>query len=178
MCPGLAGTPRTAAGGSIRGVGSYGYNKWGLGGVSSLGLGAEIIDPQQNPDDTPQNLCFTREYEVVAPADMIAIGDAFMGWGFWAGGADYNAAWAQEDLRPRSPEAAAAVGFGFEGFYTHSDLAAIRAVVARRHGGRWNMIFCDGHVENGKTADWFDLRKAAIRKRWNKDNLPHPELMP
>lgn len=40
------------------------------------------------------------------------------------------------------------------------------------------MVRCDGHVESGKTADWFDLRKTAVRQRWNKDNQPHPEIVP
>ncbi|MBE7501547.1 MAG: prepilin-type N-terminal cleavage/methylation domain-containing protein [Verrucomicrobiales bacterium] len=176
MCPGLTSTPRSRAGGWIRGVGCYGYNDGGSGS-GKLGLGAEPIDYTRHtfdtPLDTPENLRFTRENQVVAPHDMIAIGDALIGWGFW-GMADDNAAWAWDDLRPLSPMAAAAVGFGSVAAFTPEDIKAIRAVVARRHGGRWNMVFCDGHVEIGKTADWFDLRKAAIRKRWNRDNLPHP----
>jgi prepilin-type N-terminal cleavage/methylation domain-containing protein/prepilin-type processing-associated H-X9-DG protein len=171
MCPGLATAPRSRASGWIHGVGCYGYN-----GGGALGLGAETIDHTVQPPDAPENLRFTRENEVVAPHDMIAIGDALVGWGFW-GGADADAAWALEGLDPLWPEATAAVGFGsVVGAFTPDDAKAIRAIVARRHGGRWNMVFCDGHAEKGKTADWFDLRKVAIRKRWNRDNLPHPEL--
>ncbi|MBI4328179.1 MAG: hypothetical protein HY674_23360, partial [Chloroflexi bacterium] len=51
----------------------------------------------------------------------------------------------------------------------------MRAVLQRRHGGRWHMVFCDGHVESGKTADWFDIRKEAVSRHWYRDNLPTHE---
>lgn len=49
----------------------------------------------------------------------------------------------------------------------------MRALIQRRHGGRWQMVFCDGHVESGRTGDWFDVRRDTVRQRWNNDNRPH-----
>jgi prepilin-type N-terminal cleavage/methylation domain-containing protein/prepilin-type processing-associated H-X9-DG protein len=43
-----------------------------------------------------------------------------------------------------------------------------------RHRGRANIVFCDGHVEQGKHGQVIAPTEAA-RKRWNNDNLPHPD---
>ena len=42
-----------------------------------------------------------------------------------------------------------------------------------RHGKRYNMVFCDGHVEGIDPAVAFNLTNSAAR--WNKDHQPHPE---
>lgn len=47
----------------------------------------------------------------------------------------------------------------------------------KRHAGRWNVSFCDGHVESLKIRQLFDVRKDEILKRWNNDNQPHRELI-
>jgi len=39
--------------------------------------------------------------------------------------------------------------------------------------GRWNEAFCDGHVENGGLAKFFDFRKDQVLMLWNRDNQPH-----
>jgi prepilin-type processing-associated H-X9-DG protein len=49
--------------------------------------------------------------------------------------------------------------------------AAMRAE-RRHHGGRYNVAFCDGHLENLKTNALF-ATNTAVLKRWNKDNEPH-----
>lgn len=46
----------------------------------------------------------------------------------------------------------------------------------RRHGGRWNVAFCDGHIENLRAARLFDLSDASVAERWNRDNLPHNDM--
>ena len=45
----------------------------------------------------------------------------------------------------------------------------------RRHAWRWNVAFCDGHTENHRTRELFDGAQVNVVKRWNRDNLPHPE---
>jgi prepilin-type processing-associated H-X9-DG protein len=45
----------------------------------------------------------------------------------------------------------------------------------QRHGGRWNQVFCDGHVENGGLDTFFNYQKDEVLKLWNRDNLPHRE---
>ena len=47
-----------------------------------------------------------------------------------------------------------------------------RAMLAR-HGGRWNMLFCDGHVENGKLRKFFNFWDDNVARLWNRDNRPH-----
>ncbi|MBM3839191.1 MAG: hypothetical protein FJ398_14730 [Verrucomicrobia bacterium] len=50
-------------------------------------------------------------------------------------------------------------------------------VARKRHRGRLNAVFCDGHVE-GITLQRLFLDKAdeALR-RWNRDNEPHRERL-
>jgi prepilin-type N-terminal cleavage/methylation domain-containing protein/prepilin-type processing-associated H-X9-DG protein len=38
-----------------------------------------------------------------------------------------------------------------------------------------NMLFCDGHVEEGRKSVW-EGRTELARRRWNRDHLPHHEL--
>jgi prepilin-type processing-associated H-X9-DG protein len=42
-----------------------------------------------------------------------------------------------------------------------------------RHGARWNMGFCDGHVENLKPKNLFDISSDSVARRWNIDHEPH-----
>jgi prepilin-type N-terminal cleavage/methylation domain-containing protein/prepilin-type processing-associated H-X9-DG protein len=46
--------------------------------------------------------------------------------------------------------------------------------VSNRHIGGANVVFCDAHVEYGKQTNWMRAVSSA-RKRWNRDNQPHPE---
>ena len=52
-----------------------------------------------------------------------------------------------------------------------------RKLTRRRHGGRFNITFCDGHVENLKPQSSFDVRRDDVLKRWNRDNLRHRESL-
>ena len=45
-----------------------------------------------------------------------------------------------------------------------------------RHKGRANVLFLDVHVEYDKQANWMKADENH-RKRWNRDNLPHPETL-
>jgi prepilin-type N-terminal cleavage/methylation domain-containing protein/prepilin-type processing-associated H-X9-DG protein len=42
-----------------------------------------------------------------------------------------------------------------------------------RHGGRWNMAFCDGHVEVGKGQKFFNAYSDDVLRLWNIDHQPH-----
>jgi prepilin-type processing-associated H-X9-DG protein/prepilin-type N-terminal cleavage/methylation domain-containing protein len=46
--------------------------------------------------------------------------------------------------------------------------------LGRRHKGGANLVFCDGHIENG-SPDKLVNRSPQARRRWNYDNQPHPE---
>src|SRR5262245_16030907 len=50
-----------------------------------------------------------------------------------------------------------------------------RVQPSARHQGGANMVFCDGHVEFAPKKYWTN-KTDAIRRRWNRDNKPHPEL--
>ena len=53
-----------------------------------------------------------------------------------------------------------------------SDSPAAQAM-RQRHGGRWNVGFCDGHVESLRTSDLFSLTNSVVAARWNNDHQPH-----
>jgi prepilin-type N-terminal cleavage/methylation domain-containing protein/prepilin-type processing-associated H-X9-DG protein len=145
--------------------GAYGYNASGLGmvqgidygfhgsGEPSLGLGG--LNTPQGGSTAP-----TRENQVVSPSDMIAMGDAsfdenplgghlFLEEVFWQP-SFYDLT--VRGLPPGSPAAQA---------------------MRQRHGGRWNVGFCDGHVENLRTSDLFNLSSSVVAMRWNNDHQPH-----
>lgn len=47
---------------------------------------------------------------------------------------------------------------------------------SNRHGGRTDLMFCDGHAENAKRNDVIDPNNDIWRARWNNDHSPHPEV--
>jgi prepilin-type processing-associated H-X9-DG protein/prepilin-type N-terminal cleavage/methylation domain-containing protein len=101
----------------------------------------------------------TKESEVTAPGDMIALGDGTanlkQGQVGVFGGTLY---------RTEQP-----VFLVDDGAYCRTLLDFAR----KRHGGRANVVFCDGHVEQGTLKRLFLDLDAAALCRWNKDHLPH-----
>ncbi|HEY6228668.1 MAG TPA: DUF1559 domain-containing protein [Verrucomicrobiae bacterium] len=90
----------------------------------------------------------TKVSEVVLPAAMIAIGDA-----------------------PIDASESVVEGYGFlPGFYSN-DYGM--AAVAKRHGGKWDMLYCDGHVATHATKAVIDRNNDSVRSSYNKDGLPH-----
>ena len=108
---------------------------------------------------TSGNFSPRKESEIVSPADMIAFGDGTAnlkrGKVGVFGGTLYRT---EQD-----------VFLGDDGEY----LRALLDFARKRHAGRANVAFLDGHVEQGTLKRLFlDLDDAALR-RWNTDNLPH-----
>ena len=159
-------------------AGSYGYNVTGSCWYApgpQYGLGARGV-----PDDTGTGLGHaqlipTRESAVTHPSDMIAIADTmFVPQAISPGPLDGFI-----DL---------AMPFAVQGTYGWSVYdqvlnglpasdPAVRAL-RQRHGARWNVVFCDGHVETlrpGGPSGLFDIRYAPVAGRWNCDGLPHNE---
>jgi prepilin-type N-terminal cleavage/methylation domain-containing protein/prepilin-type processing-associated H-X9-DG protein len=168
VCPGYS----QLGGGYFDTGGSYDYNSEGISFLvgTEIGLGGEW-DDQTNSTSHFRHI---REIEVLAPSDMIAIGDAVMqyGKGGWLTGL-----YGCTELSPvHSLNAIVLCEFHLIPRYSgvEKDMKANRL----RHGGRWNVVFCDGHVENLKLKELFYIRQDQVLKRWNRDNLPHREVIP
>jgi prepilin-type processing-associated H-X9-DG protein/prepilin-type N-terminal cleavage/methylation domain-containing protein len=122
---------------------SYGYNFGGFTLLSGLGLGGNPVnDPRQKRKLTP-----VVESEVVAPSEMMAIGDCFTGIGI---------------LERANLDSLLNFKYG-------NTLA--------RHQGRANVVFCDGHVESPTLQFLFADTSDAALVRWNRDHQPHREKL-
>jgi prepilin-type processing-associated H-X9-DG protein/prepilin-type N-terminal cleavage/methylation domain-containing protein len=157
--------------------GAYGYNAWGFrpGAGRELGLGGVVKAGVHSLMPKLSQIRVIRESEVLRPSDMMAFGDAplthYMALqvaGFVVASpnnvTDYELGYAVVDPN----------GGGLPGPGGDVEARGL-AWVKRRHGGRWNVAFCDGHTENHRTRELFDGRVGNEVKRWNRDNVPHPE---
>ena len=61
-------------------------------------------------------------------------------------------------------------------FMREPDLAESKAA-AIRHQGKFNVVFCDGHVESPTLKFLFADTSDAALVRWNRDHLPHRERL-
>jgi prepilin-type processing-associated H-X9-DG protein len=156
---------------------AYGYNWFGntlypptsRGG---LGLGGRrLLDPDLYDP--------VSETQVLVPSDMIAIGDSpiiSFTAGPWYGNWFKDRVTALDYISPGVVPTYYLLGIDTP--LPGMPLPGVRqdmALIQRRHQGCWNTVFCDGHVENLKTKELFDVRKDQVSRRWNNDNLPHQE---
>jgi prepilin-type N-terminal cleavage/methylation domain-containing protein/prepilin-type processing-associated H-X9-DG protein len=152
--------------------GPYGYNWFGVSpeyvGDGSLGLGGVAAD--QIPIGDGYALA-TKENDVLSPSRMVAIGDAtFQPWmpptTSMAGSIDLQFG-------------VAARLFFFYGQNPPPGFGPLcLAADANRHdGSRRNNVFCDGHVECLTPLQLFNYHKDSVLSIWNKDSLPHEELL-
>ena len=132
---------------------SYGYNSCGMSvmaGTNSLGIGGHIWWRKSKPTVPP-----VPESEVVNPSDMMALGDGFMGHdNLLLGGMSR-----------------------IERIYDLPLSLKPGSVDTRRHQGRDNVVFCDGHGESPSLPAMFADTSDAALSRWNRDHQPHRELM-
>ena len=157
---------------------SYGYNAYGARMVTSGvnppppsalgGYSSAAGVPRQPPRHVP-----TRDADVKAPADMIAIGDGYCAFktARTSNGSSFNNA---DGLLVEAEE----IGRGelIEGDFLDEFVRPLDA--RRRHRGRLNMVFCDGHVEALRIYRLFYEKTDAAVRRWNADNEPHREAWP
>jgi len=159
-------------------VGSYAYNStgwviaWGFQPpveLFSQGLGGILMSTSGTQ---PMLYKPTLESRVVSPSDMIAFGDATFG-------GSVNGSW----LPGTPPWGDLLYSKTFE-LFAHVYDEVIRGgpanasdptagLTAQRHGGRWNVTFCDGHVENLRSKDLFDFTNPNVARRWNSDDQAH-----
>jgi prepilin-type N-terminal cleavage/methylation domain-containing protein/prepilin-type processing-associated H-X9-DG protein len=154
-CPAYRGRlvdrlPVTSGGTAAWYFGSYGYNFMGAA-ISdwdkNLGLGDFYI-----PNSYPPSHPTVTESMVLAPSDMIAMGESRV--------ADYGAGSGRK-----------AISGSFQLFCWGShDVWKLPAW----HGPKCNVVFCDSHTETLDSANlFFNPTNSAIR--WNNDHQSHPE---
>jgi len=149
--------------------GSYAYNQGGSSLTNTVGLGAwpsVLSGANWGPPFIPR-----RANEVVAPSDMIAFGDA----------AFFSPVAVQANYRPY-PQGIPPLNYVF--YYDlygeivlgqprdPADAQNVRAY-RQRHGGKWNIGFCDSHVENLAPRNLFDRTNSSVAQRWNYDHKWH-----
>ena len=179
VCPAYARLPLAYygdPGGGAVAWGSYGYNGGSKEALPDLSLVRQAAHYMQSVAEQPP----IREQEVTKPSEMIAIADSilvvgtstptspqFQTMGWWAFNSSYfmaNAAIRQELQLPQS-----------NGGPTPLVLKA-QARMQTRHGDRFNVLFCDGHVETLRPQQLLNFSNSAVMARWYRDNQPHPEL--
>jgi len=92
-----------------------------------------------------------RESEVTVPSDMIALAD-----GFWIGA---NGRTGADNVLGRAPESVTREIPG--------------NAASKRHSGKLNVAFCDGHVERMTVHHLLVNRAPAWLRKWNRDNEAH-----
>jgi len=123
---------------------SLGYNDWGLndpGARPHLGLGGDIDGPVAAGTDV-------RDSMVVAPSEMIMVGDSKPGNGTVS--------------RPKTGE--------FDG---NLDPRSTGDGPANRHNFKTVLMFADGHADAARRRDIVNPKNDLWRARWNNDNLAH-----
>jgi prepilin-type N-terminal cleavage/methylation domain-containing protein/prepilin-type processing-associated H-X9-DG protein len=136
-------------------VGAYGYN-------ASGGLSFDL-----NHENSP-----VRESEVAVPSDMAGLGDANLRWD------DFRLTGISEIPNWRSGTFAlgrSVISKSTYRKYVHSsdELTKVLDAVHRRHRGRQNIWFCDGHIEPVKFQKLFEVSDPSLR-RWNYNHEPIP----
>jgi prepilin-type N-terminal cleavage/methylation domain-containing protein/prepilin-type processing-associated H-X9-DG protein len=127
----------------------YGSVPWPEGpepSRSNTSLGLALTCPT-DPAEGP----FLPERDVAVPSDMFGSGDTTV------------AGWTSRGRAPLFQ-----TGLHFQPEYAHRPSRDYPDV------GVANMLFCDGHVDEGRKLAW-ENRSDAARRRWNRDHLPHSE---
>ena len=158
-CPANKAHDRFLATGAIS-SGSYGYNDRGTAiqfFPQPLGLGGLMF---------LTNLIPLRETSVKMPGEMIAMGDGI-----------YDGSYLANPDIP-GPQVGAGDRFSYgDKYYIDSLLpqrvrAAAAAQEGERHRGRYNIVFCEGHIEQIKAVSLFS-NDPERRRHWNFDNESH-----
>jgi prepilin-type processing-associated H-X9-DG protein len=158
--------------------GGYQYDSTGCGrgpDGRTLGLAGDLN--LENPGSGPPLSQPIRWSDVSAPAMMLAMGDLdaeVLDSDRYPPPAP-TVVLPKVNLEPVSAAGWIAVGI-IPDQPTNRVLKAWQQAIGRRHDGRWQMSYCDGHVEKNKVNDLFDIRIQQVRSRWNRDDAPHPEI--
>lgn len=154
--------------------GSYGYNSYGISieAINQIptfpnGLGGRgPLHWTRWPSDFSWAGPLA-ESSVTVPSDMIAIGDCYSVGQYDGQGPNHNTVDVYESWEPFAREM---------GPFSLGSLP-VKASGRKRHQGRLNLVFCDGHVEGDKVEKLFFSKDPADMRRWNVDNEPHANLL-
>jgi prepilin-type N-terminal cleavage/methylation domain-containing protein/prepilin-type processing-associated H-X9-DG protein len=149
---------------------SYAYNITGFTDNFSpddsqqLGLGGDAVYSDYGFRPVHENA-------VVQPSDMIAIADAPVrrfGNGFHFAGTDDLSLAGVLDYW---------YGSGLSAQASPPEFSGSQPWIRKRHGQRWNVLFCDGHVEKLSNRQLWGYGSDAVLVRWNGDHQPHREVL-
>ncbi len=151
-------------------LGSYGYNANGTQfGGSELGLGGrytKVVIEGATGGDTGGVVPISAS-AVVAPADMIALGDASL---ILVAGFTAEALYGIENKSSFS-------GMGLLDINVRNNAKSFTWLSTyRRHRNRYNVVFGDGHAENHLDSRLFEDKNASLQ-RWNNDHEPHADKL-
>jgi len=145
---------------------SYGYNGLGLstwGKDNAAGLPGEPRGAGLGLGGWwPKGVAWmvsVPESKVAVPADMFAVGDAFVESAGELIQTDYS------------------LGVNFNESLARQSARTFAGTASKRHQGRLNMVFCDDHVESPRIKALFDRQNSEALRRWNVDNQPHKEFL-
>jgi len=137
----------------VLGYNDYGYNSFGMSertDANALGLGGHHVWNDLYYPPPAVNIS-----EVVAPSEMMAIGDGFIGGnGIIRDG---------EQILWRT--------------YNVTNYLGSTQRAYARHQGHANVVFCDGHVESPTLKFLFADTGDVALSRWNRDHQPHREKL-
>jgi len=125
----------------------YAYNAVG---VSSQGADTNSVGLNSCVDPAGANWVSVKESDVANPGEMMAMGDSL------SAGSSFHRV---------SPST---LGKPLYGSYQQP---------ARRHQGKANVVFCDGHVESPTLQFLFEDTSDVALSRWNRDHQPHREKL-
>ena len=152
--------------------GSYAYNNRGFicRAREERGLGGIQLKDMIPSQPGPADIRPTRAIEVIFPSDMVYMFDAHL---MDMSGFPPPAPTFGGTLSTSGPFIETDYELGERLGGPPEELAAkVFSIVRKRHSGRWNVVFCDDHVENLGTAALFKERADEVARRWNKDHLP------
>ena len=168
----IEGNPRAVP------LGSYGYNANGTKSTpSELGLGGDLtkVGPDRIPKDFGPVFLGIRDSMVVAPSDMIGLGDATLVWDLpFVLKLLYGM-----EISKESYDGISMLDINVNKFVLRPNYAGSTGVISAtllRHNSRVNVAFCDGHLETIPSDKLYETNNTALQ-RWNNDNQPHADAL-
>jgi prepilin-type processing-associated H-X9-DG protein len=162
--------------------GAYEYNDIGFCSPphAHRGFGlTDYIQPVAPPVADPASVRCVRDSEVLVPSDMLAVADAALRASQNAAALSFGDCQGDATLSWFSDCVGIPLDVGLNMTIVNVDTAQRDLQLIRgRHAGRWNVVFCDAHVESLKTKQLFDPRDQTVLRRWNRDHQPHQDLSP